>query len=157
MLFQGCAILIQPVTVIFITEFLTETELGYFGVLGSLIAVQMYCELGLGMVTLQFFSHEAAHLKWTAGGTLTGDPAAKARLASMLRLSLCWYGAIAAAIVAVLIPVGWEFFVRTGKPGVAWQAQLVWTVLATAGGLLVIPVFINLQSGCGRVANSRCG
>jgi hypothetical protein len=150
---QGWTFLVQPITLILIARYLSETEQSYFYVFGAIIAVQMYCELGLGVATLQFMSHEAAHLHWTPAGTLDGEPAAKSRLASMLRLSLRWYVSVAVVIVAVLLPVGWIFFERNGKPGVFWQLPWLWTVLATAVGL-PLTALINLLAGCGKVADA---
>jgi hypothetical protein len=152
LLTQGWTLLAQPITLILITRFLTDTEQGYLYTFGAIVAVQMYCELGLGVVTLQFMSHEAGHLRWTADGLLTGDPAAKARLASLLRLSGRWYVAIAAVLTTVLLPAGWVFFAFNGKPGVAWHLPWVWTVLVTTLGLPLIPLTM-LLSGCGKVTD----
>jgi hypothetical protein len=149
---QGWTFLVQPVTLVLIARYLSETQQGYYYTFLSIIAVQMYCELGLGIATLQFISHEAGHLQWTPTGMLDGEPAAKARLASMVRLSLRWYGAIAAVLVVVLVPVGWWFFEQNGEPGVSWRLPWVWTVLATAAGLPLLP-FTLLLAGCGRVAD----
>jgi hypothetical protein len=150
---QGWALLAQPITLALIALYLTQTELGYVYTFGAIVAVQMYCELGLGVVTLQFASHEAAHLHWAADGTLTGDPAAKARLASLLRQSAYWYMAIAAILSAVLLPGGWVFFTLHGAPGVHWQLPWVWTVLVTTAGLLTIPPLM-LLCGCGKMADA---
>jgi hypothetical protein len=150
---QGWTLLVQPITLLLIVKYLDEMELAYYSAFNSIVALQTYFEMGLGTATLQFFSHEAGHLRWTPAGTLDGDSAAKSRLASMVRLSLKWYLTIAAAVVAILLPAGWIYFQRTeGDAGIAWRLPWVWTVLSTAASWPTIP-FTYLLAGCGRVAH----
>ncbi len=153
LLLQGWNVLTQPITVLLLAEFLSGPERGYLGTFGSLVGLQMFFDLGLGIVTLQCISHEAGHLHWAADGTLAGDPAAKSRLASLLRQSLYWYGAIAAVLVIVLLPAGWFFFAANDDGSIAWRLPWVWTVLVTMAGLVTIPP-VMLIAGCGRVADT---
>jgi hypothetical protein len=153
LMIQGWGLFTQPITLFLIAEFLSDTERGYFATFGSIIGLQMFFDLGLGVATLQCMSHEAGHLHWTSDGTLAGDPAAKSRLASLLRLSAYWYGVIGAVLIGVLLPAGWLFFASHDDDGVAWRLPWVWTVLATISGLVTVPP-IMLLSACGRVADT---
>ena len=150
---QGGAMLIQPITLFVIASCLTEQEQGFFYAFGGVIALQAFFDLGLGLATLHFASHEAGHLTWTAGDILTGDPIAKSRLASVLRLSLIWYSVIAVALVATLVPVGWLYFLKREGSGVAWQAAWVWTVLGAAGLLLTVPL-VQFLAACGKMVET---
>jgi O-antigen/teichoic acid export membrane protein len=153
LLAQGWNFVAQPITMFMLACYLTDTERGYQMTFGSIVGVQAFCDLGLAMATLQVMSHEASRLHWAEDGTLVGDPAAKSRLASLLRLSTYWYGAIAVVLFAILLPAGWLFFVRHPHPDVSWRLPWFLTVLATTTGLLTIPP-VMLLNGCGRVADT---
>lgn len=152
LLIQGWTLLSQPVTVLMVVTFLSETERGYFYTFGSMIGVQTFLELGLGIVTLQFMSHEAAHLHWAADGTLAGDATAKARLASILRMSWTWYAIIGTVLFVALFPAGWVFFTTEGEPSVSWRLPWSWTVLVAAASALAVAPSM-LMSASGRVAD----
>jgi hypothetical protein len=145
-------LLVRPVNTYFTLTYLSEVELGFFYTIGSVLGLQVFFELGLGVVTQQFASHEAGYLKWGIDGTLEGDPQAKSRLASLLRKVVGWYTVIAVLVAVVILPAGWYYFTTAPEAdGVRWQLPWVWTVLATAGGLLITPL-VTLLNGCGQIA-----
>ena len=150
---QGANILLQPLQALLIASCLTTIEQGYYFVFGAIIGLQQLFDVGFGMAMLQFASHEAGHLTWTPEGRLEGDPAAKSRLASILRLSLAWNCTVALILVAVLLPGGWVYFLRRDTPGVSWAVPWVCSVIVTAGGLLATPL-IHFISGIGRVTDA---
>ena len=49
-----------------ISIFLSKEEQGYYYTFGSIIAIQVFFELGLNSVIIQFASHEVAHLEFDA-------------------------------------------------------------------------------------------
>ena len=139
-------------TLFLLTHFLSPVEQGLYYTFISLLGVQIVFELGLSQVILQFASHERAKLNWV-NGYLEGDPSAKARLASLLRLSLAWYGVVALLFAMVVLPLGLLFFrshVPAGVP-VLWQGPWIWTVLV-AGGLIAASPLLAMLEGCGLVA-----
>jgi len=140
-------------TVLLIAHTLTPIQQGFYYTFGSVLALQIFFELGLTYVVLQFVSHERAHLNWTPQGVLEGDPIAKARLSSLIRLSLKWYAAAAGLLVLFLVPAGLLFFGRSPDSLLAefWNIAWIWLVLITAGNLLLSPVFSILE-GCGLIA-----
>jgi len=134
-----------------VAKCLSPAEQGFYYTFGSLLALQVFMELGLTNVIMQFASHERAALEMTPQGTLRGHPAAKSRLAGLLRLAMRWYGAAAILFILVLLATGFAFFTRYGNSSsVAWQLPWAGTVLATAGSLVVMPVLAFLE-GCGLV------
>lgn len=150
---RGWSALAGPVSLFFIARFLTREEQGFYYTFGSVLALQVFFELGLAYVIMQSVSHEKAHLEWTADDTvLTGDPHAKARLASLFRLAVKWYAVVALAVIVALVPAGFVFFGRgeAGSPSVAWQVPWLLVVLATAVNLAVTP-FVGVLEGCGKV------
>lgn len=141
------------VNLFLITRLLSREQQGFYYTFGSILALTVFFELGLGYVLMQFASHERARLEWTAEGTLEGDPEAKARLASLLRMSLLWYTVMGLLILATLLPAGLYFFgVHAPKNVIIdWQKPWVWVVLLTSVSLSLTPLF-SIIEGCGLVA-----
>ncbi len=136
-----------------LTRFLSPAEQGYYYTFNSVLGFTLLLEMGLTYVILQVASHERAGLEWTAGGVLEGDPVAKARLASLLRLSLLWYGCLAVLMVGIVLPTGLLFFSRHTPIGahLIWQWPWAGVVIASAGILALSPI-LALIEGLGRVA-----
>ena len=150
---RAWVILAGPVTLTILAAFLSPEEQGFYYTFSSILGLQVFFELGLSYVLLQFASHEKARLEWTAQGTLTGDPTAEARLASLLRRGLLWYGVVAILAILLLLPAGLLFF-ASHEPAtvqVAWQIPWLWVVLVSACTLFISPIFAVLE-GCGLVA-----
>lgn len=59
-------------SILFIAQFLTKTEQGFYYTFGSIIAIQIFFELGLTNIITQYVAHEASHLKWTDSTHLEG-------------------------------------------------------------------------------------
>jgi hypothetical protein len=152
LLSRGLQLILAPVSLLLVARFLTPVQQGYYYTFASLLALQIFFELGLSYVVLQFASHEKARLTWTERGTLEGDATAKLRLSSLLRLALTWYGVAACLMVALVLPLGLVFFGRNSSTASGgWQLPWIWLTLTTAGAMLVSPVFAVLE-GCGLVA-----
>jgi hypothetical protein len=150
---RAWALLAGPVGLYLIATFLTKSEQGYYYTFGSVLGLTVFFELGLSYVIVQFTSHEMAGLKWSPEGILDGDPTAKARLASLLRLALKWYGIVSLLTVTTVGPIGYWFFARKAgqNPDVVWQAPWIWVVSVTGFTLCTTPLFALLE-GCGLVA-----
>lgn len=151
---RGWSAVSGPISIILIARFLTPVEQGFYYTFGSVLGLQIFFELGLSLVLVHFASHEKAKMEWSSRGTLEGDPATKARLASLLRKSLLWYGCIAILIIAIILPAGLFFFGRYEPPGdgVEWKLPWLWIVLISALSLVISPIFAVLE-GCGLVAS----
>lgn len=135
-----------------LSRFLTKAEQGYYFTFSSVLALQVFFELGLSSVILQFSSHERAHLHLADDGTLQGDPNHKARLASLLRSSLIWYGVCAILLIIILLPGGFWFFLShtASSASIVWKIPWCWIVVMTAGWLAITPLLAMIE-GCGFV------
>jgi hypothetical protein len=148
---NSVAILARPLNLLMMVAFLTVDEQGLQYTFASVLGLKVFFELGLGLVVLQFVSHEAGKLHWTEANTLDGDPAAKARLQSLVRFTVVVFGAIALLFCTSVVAAGWMFFDQSQDIAtIAWQLPWIWTVIVTAvsfplGGLL------NVVHGCGRI------
>jgi len=149
---RGFSVLAGPVTLLLVARFLSREEQGYYVTFASVLGLQIFFELGLSFVLLQFASHERARLQWDAGGRLTGDATAKARLASLIHLSVRWYGAVALLVIVCILPGGMAFFATHQAQDVlvVWKVPWTWLVFASAASLFLSPCFSILE-GCGLV------
>src|SRR5271170_748687 len=149
-------------TVLLIARFLTPAQQGYYYTFSSLVALQVFFELGFSFVVLQLASHERASLVISEDGPVIGDRVSQARLASILQTSLRWYSAMAFLMACTLLPAGLYFFHRQDhrlSTPVGWQAPWCIMALAASFNLLVDPVF-SFFEGCGlvsKVAHMRFG
>lgn len=124
---------------------------GYFFTFSSLLLLQVFLEVGFGVVLLQFVSHEWAFLRFGPRGQIEGSPAAAARLASLVRLGVRWYAVVALALFIVLGTGGHLFFASSSATGVAWVTPWWLLVTAQACSTLIVPQSAFLE-GSGQVA-----
>jgi hypothetical protein len=149
---KGFQILAGPITLILIAHYLSPAEQGFYYTFTSVVNLQIFFELGMSFVILQFASHEKAALNWENGRKLEGDSIAKERLASLLRLSIKWYGIIAILAITILTPVGISFL-SSNKAAIDVSWQLPWIlVVISSGGMLFLSPLLSFLEGCGLVA-----
>ncbi len=151
---RGWASFAGLVTVALIARFLTPAEQGYYYTFGSLVALQIIFELGFSFVILQMASHERAHLEIAPDGTVTGDPVAHARLASVLQKAVRWYSSAAALLAVFLLFAGNYFFSKHEQAGAVVPWHLPWVVAALAAAVTFqVDPILSFMEGCGFVAN----
>ena len=140
-------------TLALLVRCLTQDQQGFYSVFGNFTGLQVFFELGLGLVLLQFASHERAGLEWSPQGTLEGNPVAKARLSSLLRRALVWYGTIALLLLLTVYPAGMLYFHKYKRVSehVAWQGPWAFFAVTVASSVLFTPLWAVLE-GCGLVA-----
>jgi hypothetical protein len=115
--------------------------------------MQVFFELGLSMVLMQFISHEFAFLNFSAdGNSVVGDEKHKSRMASVLKLSFKWYSVSAVLLFLLITPVGFIFFSQKDEVYglVNWKLPWVVTMVATAINLFCSP-FLSIIEGMGRI------
>lgn len=148
-IFQGLG---SVVNVLLILHFLTLPVQGYYYALWSLVALQSVFELGFSFVILQVAAHERVHLHFHPDGSITGDPVARVRLASLLQRTVRWYTFACLLMGAALLTGGTRFFSlhRIASHPDLWVWPLRMTVLACVIGFALNPVMSFLE-GCGQV------
>lgn len=143
------------VTIVVIANFLTPELQGYYYTFNSLIALQIFTELGLNFAIIQFASHEMVHLSWCDDGTVAGSLTAKRRLQSLVHFAFSWFSVAAVLMIVILLPVGLYFFdvVSLHKTSLT-SVTVAWVILVvfTAANLFVSAAIAILE-GCGKVAN----
>lgn len=140
-------------TVLIAATFAPELQ-GYYYTFQNLLALQVFAEMGVGLVVAQFASHEWAALRLESDGSIAGDPGALSRLVSIGRGALAWYAGAAAVVAAGVAAVGWAFFAGRGGEDVGWRGP--WTALCLFGGLRLAGLpFAFLLEGCNQVADAH--
>lgn len=132
---------------------MSKTEQGYYYTFNSIAALQIFFELGLTFVLLQFIAHEFAHMSFDESTKeITGDVIHKSRTASILRLSFKWYSVSALLLLIIILPAGFYFFLKEANvaESVNWHFPWILVMLATAVNLICSPFFTILE-GMGRV------
>lgn len=151
LLLRSWSVLAGGLMVVFVPVWFSRVEQGYYYTFASLLALQVFFELGVNQVVMQVVGHEAAHLTQGPGGVLDGPPRHLGRLASVVRLLHRWYLAAAVLFALGVGVAGSAFFHYTGElPASQWQAVWALLVLATAVNLYLSPMLAVLE-GCGRV------
>lgn len=140
-----------PLIMLTMASFFTPKLQGYYYTFGSLLALQVFGELGLGQVLLMFTSHEWSKLRFDEAGFVVGDPNALSRLLGLGRRVFRWFVVVGPVISVVLGFAGFFFFSQKADSEVAWLAP--WTVLCILTGLnfITLPIW-SLLNGCHQVA-----
>lgn len=150
---RGWNIVAGGITVIFMPIWLTPVEQGYYFTFLSLLAMQVFFELGFNSVVVQFVGHEAAHLTIDASGTIDGDPIRMSRLHSLLVLLKKWYLTAAVAFFLIVSAAGAYFFrSKGGLPTRTWLGVWVALVFFTSINLYLSPQLAVFE-GVGRVGH----
>jgi O-antigen/teichoic acid export membrane protein len=139
-----------PVTAVLILGSFSLTLQGYYYTFASLLALQIFLELGLASVITTFASHEWARLRRDGDGRVAGDQLALQRLSGLAVASLRWYAVAALIFLGVLALAGTLFLdLHEGGPEVEWRRPWLLLCFASALSFPLTPTFALLQ-GCGQ-------
>ena len=140
------------ISVILVVKYLTGIEQGFYYTFGSIVAIQVFFELGLNGIITQYVAHEASNLVWENESILSGESKFKSRLSSLLHFSVKWYLFFAIILLITLLIVGFVFFNRYDKTGgvVSWVSPWILLAIGTVVNLMVSPIVAFIQ-GLGKV------
>ena len=153
--FTSLARIIQAVggviSILFVARYLTGEEQGFYYTFGSIVAIQIFFELGLNGIITQYVAHEASFLHWDNQLTLVGEQKYLSRLSSLLHFCVKWYLVFAGALLVTLIVVGFVFFEKYGQhEEISWRCPWVLLTVGTALNLLLAPILAFIE-GLGKV------
>lgn len=139
-------------SIFFIAQFLSKVEQGFYYTFGSIVALQIFFELGLTNIITQYVAHEASHLKWKDSTTLEGPEENHSRLAYLLHFSIKWYTIISSVLIVVLLIIGFIYFNHYAPPeeNVSWQIPWMLVSIGTAMNLILSPL-LSILMGLERV------
>ncbi len=138
-------------TALFILKCLSAEEQGYYYTFKSILAIQVFFELGMNTVITQYVAHDVAHLQWE-GTALAGEERYQSRLSSLLHFCAKWYTFFSSILFLSLVIGGYAFFAQFGESdnNISWKFPWLILCITTALNLLITPVFSYLQ-GLGKV------
>jgi len=141
-----------PITALLIAIHFTPAIQGFYFTFGSILALQVFAELGIGVAITQFASHEWANLKISEDGKVSGDPDSLSRLVSLAQIAVKWYSIAAVIIIVGLSIGGYVFFSQSSMQNVNWK--LPWASLCFFTGINIFSVAVwSLLEGCNQVSN----
>lgn len=126
----------------FIARNLSKEEQGYYFTFTSILAIQIFFELGLTGIITQFVAHENAHLVWTDKNEITGNTESISRLSSLLRLIVKWYILISIILFITLIITGNKFFgsLTDNNSEIQWKNPWILLSLFTCISFIFSPI-----------------
>lgn len=149
---RGLQISTALFTVFFIARYLSPDEQGYYYTFGSIVAIQVFFELGLTGIITQFVAHEVSHLQFNDNYELIGDNKYKSRLSSLLHFCVKWYIVFSVILLVVLSVIGYLFFNKydVAHHNIEWKLPWLLLAIGTAFNLLLSPVIAFIE-GLGKV------
>lgn len=142
---RGWNILAGLVTVLLVTRWLSPVEQGYYFTFASLLALQIFFELGLNSVVVHLVARE--------GGVDTATAQSQARWRALADFLRRWYRVAAWLFVPVVVVIGLVFFSGLGElPAQRWMPAWLLLVGATAFNLYWSP-FLAFAEGLGQMAD----
>ena len=137
LLFRGWSVIAGGASVLLIPLCLTPDQQGYYYTFASILALQIFFELGMGQVVIQIVAHEAVHLRQGADGRYEGSEESLARLAQLRALLRRWYLPAAFLFAAIVCATGALFFRDGGLPWSQWVPAWMLLVGASAANLFL--------------------
>lgn len=139
------------ISILFVARFLSGEEQGFYYTFGSIVAIQIFFELGLNGIITQYVAHEVSFLHWNGDLKLYGEQKYLSRLASLFHFCVKWYFFFSIALLATLIIVGFVFFDKYGNhEEISWRAPWILLAFSTALNLLLTPILAFIE-GLGKV------
>ncbi|CRY05607.1 Uncharacterised protein [Yersinia enterocolitica] len=137
------------ILIILIPLYLTAAEQGYFFTFASLIAMQVFFELGFNYVVVQLIGHEMACVSINGNGELEGNSKSVSRIYSLISLLKKWYAIISLIFFAVVFFAGLYFFKNNGTLAVHdWLPGWMLLVFFSSINLFISP-FLAVLEGMG--------
>lgn len=142
--------LTAPVTVFLLSRYLTKPLQGYYYVFFSWLAMQVFFELGLSAIVLLIASHEWAALRLEPDGTISGEPAALSRLASLERKAGRWF-AVSSLLFLVAVGGAGILLIGAQPTDIRWFGPWLGTVVVNALAINCLPR-LSILEGCNQMA-----
>jgi hypothetical protein len=130
---------------------MSNVEQGYYYTFGSIVAIQIFFELGLNGIITQYAAHENAYLNINTQNELEGPIINRSRIASLLRFSFKWYSLFSFFLLICLFIAGFIFFKKfNNNTNIAWGIPWIFLAVGTSLNLFLSPIIAFLQ-GIGKI------
>lgn len=135
-----------------IAFYFTDEEQGLYFTFISITSIQLFFELGLGSIIIQFVAHEMPNCLLDNSNRLIGNRESVSRISSILRFCIRWYLIASILLLFVLLLIGTLFFTKTieSSHDIIWKPQ--WFALSIVVSLNLFFSFLNpFLQGMGKV------
>lgn len=122
-------VLVGPITLLIIAGQLNESELGFYYMFFSLIAMRQLLELGMSNVLRQFYAHELKD----------GLHIVNKKVCHLIVFSIKWYSVISLLFCIVSYIIGYVIFNRAVAE-VDWSVAWTFLVLTTFLNIMLMPI-----------------
>lgn len=139
------------ITISVIVFHYTPAVQGYYYTFLNLMALQVFAELGLGYVIINFASHEWSRLGLNEQGMIVGEADALARLIGLGRYVFKWYAVAGILTIIGLAALGYAFFLKTSPTDINWVGPWFLLCLFVGIKLYIVPVWALLE-GCNQIS-----
>ena len=147
---QGAAGLI---TAAFILRYFSPAVQGFYYTFATVLALQIFLELGLSTVINIFAAHEWAKLSLDQSRQIRGDQRSLERLRSLTHNVFRWYlwGGVLLLVLLALIGL-WFFGENRDTEAVSWKYPWLAMCVLAAVNFFITPAWA-LLTGCGQLAS----
>ena len=145
-------IIAGPVTALIIAVNFSSVLQGYYFTFNNLLSLQLFIELGLGIVIQFFCSHEWSNLSIDNKNRITGDEKSFKRLSSLSKIAFKWFfkGGIVAFII--LYTLGFYFFEYNTTSDISINWELPWLALCVLTSInIAYTPFYSILEGCNQI------
>ncbi|MBC7489095.1 MAG: hypothetical protein H7240_02860 [Glaciimonas sp.] len=144
-------LLAGTITVLLVPIFLTQLEQGYYFTFASVLALQIFFELGLNYVLVQFTAAQMPWLHLTKDGCLGGDADRLHTLGALVSKVFKVYQILAILFFCLIGTGGAYFFASSNQLQLdQWLPSWLLMTAFTAGNLFFSP-FLAIAEGTGKV------
>jgi O-antigen/teichoic acid export membrane protein len=141
------------ITLYFVAKYLDPISQGYYFTFYSIIALQLFVEMGLTFSLVQFVSHEMAHLSMDSKGNLSGNLLIKRRLQTIIIFAYKWFGLGALLFFVILIPCGAIFFNDKLFFQGSSDVLIPWIILVAVTAInLILTASMSIIEGTGKIS-----
>jgi O-antigen/teichoic acid export membrane protein len=139
------------VTVVLVASLLNGIEQGFYYTFASILAIQVFFELGLNGIITQYVAHEVSYLEQVENHYV-GNEANLSRISSLLHFTIKWFSALSFLVFSLLMGVGYVFFNYYYKSGIEIDWHLPWVLLSigTTLNFMLSPIIAFIE-GLGKV------
>jgi len=136
-------------SIFLVLRYLSKDEQGYYYTFLSLLSIQIFFELGLSNIIVQYVAHEFALV--SDDNLNIVDKKKLSKLTSLLHFFTKWYLILGAILAAGLMVIGIVFFKSFGKTNsIDWMVP--WIILSVSTGVMFITTFfLAFIEGMGRI------
>ncbi|MDE9550833.1 hypothetical protein [Xenorhabdus bovienii] len=146
-------IIAGAILLLLIPMYLTEPEQGYYFTFSSLIAAQIFFELGFNYVVTQMIGHEMAGLTYNNKMGFSGNSKNLNRVLFLIGMLKKWYGTISIIFFIIISCGGYYFFNKNGHLSLSDWAPAWFAIVAFTAINLFISPYLAILEGIGLVGN----